>query len=44
MNVEDAMIGKIESETLKKIAVYGAAFSVIGAAFCHHRIQGKIHK
>ncbi|EDO42489.1 predicted protein [Nematostella vectensis] len=29
-------------EILKKIAVYGAAFSVIGAAFFHHRIQANI--
>lgn len=29
-------------EILKKCAVYGAAVAVVGAAFCHHRIQGKL--
>lgn len=30
----------VTGDQLKKIAIYGAAISCLGAAFCHHRIQG----
>ncbi|XP_031567814.1 cytochrome c oxidase assembly factor 1 homolog [Actinia tenebrosa] len=29
-------------EILKKCAVYGAVVAVVGAAFCHHRIQANL--
>lgn len=33
-------VSKMTAEILKKCAVYGAVVAVVGAAFCHHRIQG----
>jgi len=34
--------GMVNAESLKKIAITGAAISCLGAAFFHHRIQGEL--